>query len=233
VVHLAASISVAESMSMPKKYYDNNLDGSRRVLSWAVAQGAKHMVAASSAAIYGDVAESDIPIKVPTCTPSYSTTAPTPTTNRPPLGRTPPSAGGAAVRRQEPLRRLQVHDRRRPSRGLSYRRSNGPPTALERPSNGSLNGSLNGSPTAGTRWRSSCGNSRTSSRCAARRCASSTCTARARCEGDPREPRALAHPPMSSTHKLTVRHVCPPRQDPHNPYSGVISMFMQVRGGCA
>ena len=111
-----------------------------------------------------------------------------------------PSAGGAAVRRQEPLRRLQVHDRRRPTRGLSYRRSNGPPTALQRPSNGSLTALLTALLPAGTRWRFSCGSSRTSFRCAARRCASSTCTARARCEGDPREPRALPHPPMSSTH---------------------------------
>jgi UDP-glucose 4-epimerase len=53
VVHLAAAISVAESMSQPAKYQAINVDGSRNVLAWAAEHGARSVVSASSAAVYG------------------------------------------------------------------------------------------------------------------------------------------------------------------------------------
>eukprot|EP00656_Telonema_subtile_P028394 TRINITY_DN3081_c0_g1_i1.p1 TRINITY_DN3081_c0_g1~~TRINITY_DN3081_c0_g1_i1.p1 ORF type:complete len:400 (+),score=91.37 TRINITY_DN3081_c0_g1_i1:3-1202(+) len=57
VVHLAAAISVAESMRLPGKYYETNVDGSRAVLDMARSRwNTKMLVAASSAAIYGTTA---------------------------------------------------------------------------------------------------------------------------------------------------------------------------------
>jgi UDP-glucose 4-epimerase len=63
VVHLAAAISVAESMKMPDKYDMINVEGSMNVLKWARENGVKHVVAASSAAVYGVPKQEDIPIK--------------------------------------------------------------------------------------------------------------------------------------------------------------------------
>jgi len=53
VIHLAAAISVAESISNPKKYDKINVDGSRNVFQWALFHGVKRVVSASSAAVYG------------------------------------------------------------------------------------------------------------------------------------------------------------------------------------
>jgi len=55
IIHLAAAISVAESMSDPDKYNRTNVEGSRKVLEFAKARGVKMVVAASSAAVYGDI----------------------------------------------------------------------------------------------------------------------------------------------------------------------------------
>ncbi|KAG9392312.1 UDP-N- acetylglucosamine 4 FFFD epimerase [Carpediemonas membranifera] len=54
VVHLAAAISVIESMSNPRKYEETNVEGSRKVYEWAKSHGATTIVSASSAAVYGD-----------------------------------------------------------------------------------------------------------------------------------------------------------------------------------
>lgn len=66
VIHLAASISVAESMTHPQKYEEVNYEGSQKVLDWIYKYNSrwkgrtnrnyyiKKVVAASSAAIYGD-----------------------------------------------------------------------------------------------------------------------------------------------------------------------------------
>jgi len=54
VVHLAAKISVAESMKNPKKYKINNVDGSIAVMEWTNRRKIKRFVAASSAAVYGN-----------------------------------------------------------------------------------------------------------------------------------------------------------------------------------
>ena len=54
VYHLAAMISVPESVAKPAECAELNTEGTRRVLDAAVAAGARKIVLASSAAIYGD-----------------------------------------------------------------------------------------------------------------------------------------------------------------------------------
>lgn len=59
--HLAAPISVPESLEDPMKYWTGICVGSRRVIEWAYEMGAKTVVAASTAAVYGD--SIDVPLK--------------------------------------------------------------------------------------------------------------------------------------------------------------------------
>jgi UDP-glucose 4-epimerase len=54
VYHLAAMISVPESVAKPAECAELNTEGTRRVLTAALAAGARKVVLASSAAIYGD-----------------------------------------------------------------------------------------------------------------------------------------------------------------------------------
>jgi UDP-glucose 4-epimerase len=54
VYHLAAMISVPESVAKPAECAALNTEGTRRVLAAALAAGARKVVLASSAAIYGD-----------------------------------------------------------------------------------------------------------------------------------------------------------------------------------
>ena len=54
VYHLAAMISVPESVAKPAECAELNTEGTKRVLDAAVAAGARKVVLASSAAIYGD-----------------------------------------------------------------------------------------------------------------------------------------------------------------------------------
>lgn len=61
-MHLAAAISVAESMKLPEKYSKINVDGSRKVLDWARAHKIKNVVAASSAAVYGNPSPDKLPL---------------------------------------------------------------------------------------------------------------------------------------------------------------------------
>jgi UDP-glucose 4-epimerase len=63
VVHLAAAISVAESVIDPKKYERTNVAGSSAVYALAARRGAVAAVSASSAAVYGDPDNSLLPIK--------------------------------------------------------------------------------------------------------------------------------------------------------------------------
>jgi UDP-glucose 4-epimerase len=53
VMHFAAHISVAESMSNPLKYYGNNTCGTRTLLQASAEQGVRNFVFSSSAAVYG------------------------------------------------------------------------------------------------------------------------------------------------------------------------------------
>jgi UDP-glucose 4-epimerase len=54
LVHLAASISVPESVKDPASYYRNNVEASFRLFQAATAAGVRHVVFASSAAVYGE-----------------------------------------------------------------------------------------------------------------------------------------------------------------------------------
>jgi UDP-glucose 4-epimerase len=53
VIHLAARKDVAESTSHPLRYYRDNLDGLRSILSAAVDGGTRAVLFSSSAAVYG------------------------------------------------------------------------------------------------------------------------------------------------------------------------------------
>jgi len=54
VFHLAALVSVPESVSHPARCHEINVEGTRRVLAAAAQAGAKRFVLASSCAVYGD-----------------------------------------------------------------------------------------------------------------------------------------------------------------------------------
>ncbi len=60
MVHLAAPVSVPESLEDPEKYRAGILVGSKRCFDWAKQSGAKHIIAASTAAVYGDTDEMPI-----------------------------------------------------------------------------------------------------------------------------------------------------------------------------
>src|SRR3954447_9536810 len=53
IVHLAGKKQVAESVARPLYYYDENVEGLRRLLSAATAHGVESFVFSSSAAVYG------------------------------------------------------------------------------------------------------------------------------------------------------------------------------------
>jgi len=59
VIHLAANSLVGESMVDPLKYFDNNVHGTRVLLSSMMEYGVKHIVFSSTAATYGE------PIRIP------------------------------------------------------------------------------------------------------------------------------------------------------------------------
>lgn len=52
--HLAAPVSVEESLNNPKKYYDQILRGTANIVDWSLEQGNRDIIIASTAAIYGD-----------------------------------------------------------------------------------------------------------------------------------------------------------------------------------
>ena len=54
VIHLAARKSVAESMSDPGMYFDNNVGGSLRLLEAMSRRGVRHLVFSSSCSVYGE-----------------------------------------------------------------------------------------------------------------------------------------------------------------------------------
>jgi UDP-glucose 4-epimerase len=62
VVHLAAQASVPESLRDPQRDWAVNAEGTRIVAKAALAAGASRMLSASSAAVYGEPAEADLPL---------------------------------------------------------------------------------------------------------------------------------------------------------------------------
>lgn len=53
VMHFAGSIKVDESVSNPLKYYENNTEGSRRLIDASIKAGVKDFIFSSTAAVYG------------------------------------------------------------------------------------------------------------------------------------------------------------------------------------
>lgn len=54
VMHFASCIQVGESMTHPHKYYDNNLSATLRLLGAMAANGVRHFIFSSTAAIFGE-----------------------------------------------------------------------------------------------------------------------------------------------------------------------------------
>lgn len=65
IVHLAAQVSVAQSMEDPDYTLSVNVDGTSSVLAAAESSGVKRVLFASSAAVYGDADEMPITEKSP------------------------------------------------------------------------------------------------------------------------------------------------------------------------
>ena len=53
IIHFAGSIVVPESVTNPLKYYGNNTATSRNLIEAAIAEGVKHFIFSSTAAVYG------------------------------------------------------------------------------------------------------------------------------------------------------------------------------------
>ena len=60
VIHLAAMINIRESVKNPEKTKRNNVDGTENLLKACVENNVKNFIAASSAAVYGDLQTSEI-----------------------------------------------------------------------------------------------------------------------------------------------------------------------------
>ncbi len=75
VIHFAGLKAVGESVSVPLKYYENNISGTVVLLEAMKEAGVKNMVFSSSATVYGDASEApfreDAPLKT---TNPYGTT---------------------------------------------------------------------------------------------------------------------------------------------------------------
>jgi UDP-glucose 4-epimerase len=54
VIHFAGLKSVSESMSMPEKYYSNNVLGSRNLFEVMISNNCKNIIFSSSATVYGN-----------------------------------------------------------------------------------------------------------------------------------------------------------------------------------
>jgi len=54
VIHLAAKISVKESINFPKQIFSTNVDGTENILNSCLKHNIKNIVATSSAAVYGE-----------------------------------------------------------------------------------------------------------------------------------------------------------------------------------
>ncbi|MEC7179020.1 MAG: NAD-dependent epimerase/dehydratase family protein, partial [Candidatus Thermoplasmatota archaeon] len=65
IVHLAAQISVPESIDNPDVTLSINVDGTKSIISAAEAAGVKKIIFASSAAVYGDCETIPIPEDAP------------------------------------------------------------------------------------------------------------------------------------------------------------------------
>ncbi|MBK5961191.1 UDP-glucose 4-epimerase GalE [Rhodoplanes elegans] len=60
IIHFAASIVVPESVADPLKYYRNNTANTRSMIQCAVEGGVKHFIFSSTAAVYGNPAQTPV-----------------------------------------------------------------------------------------------------------------------------------------------------------------------------
>jgi UDP-arabinose 4-epimerase len=65
VMHFAAKSLVGESVVKPDLYYENNVTGTLRLLAALTAEGLKHLVFSSTAAVYGEATDELIPEAAP------------------------------------------------------------------------------------------------------------------------------------------------------------------------
>jgi UDP-glucose 4-epimerase len=61
IIHFAAHISMGESVANPKKYYDNNVLGTKTLVEAMLASGVNQLVFSSSAGVYGSPTKVPIP----------------------------------------------------------------------------------------------------------------------------------------------------------------------------
>lgn len=61
VLHFAAKLEVGESVTKPKLYFENNVQGSLNLIDAAAQSGCKHFIFSSSATVYGDPDQVPIP----------------------------------------------------------------------------------------------------------------------------------------------------------------------------
>jgi UDP-glucose 4-epimerase len=66
IIHFAASIVVPDSVRDPLVYYRNNTSNSRALIECAVSGGVQHFIFSSTAAVYGNPAESPVNEDAPT-----------------------------------------------------------------------------------------------------------------------------------------------------------------------
>ena len=65
IIHFAASVVVPESVSDPLRYYRNNTVNTRALIECAVNAGVSHFIFSSTAAVYGDPAQTPVPETAP------------------------------------------------------------------------------------------------------------------------------------------------------------------------
>ncbi len=66
IIHFAASVVVPDSVRDPLGYYLNNTANSRALIECAIINGVKHFIFSSTAAVYGNPAESPVSEDAPT-----------------------------------------------------------------------------------------------------------------------------------------------------------------------
>ena len=62
VIHLAAKNNVEESIKFPEQTFSTNIDGTKNILNSCVEHGIKNIIAASSAAVYGEPENTNLTI---------------------------------------------------------------------------------------------------------------------------------------------------------------------------
>lgn len=67
VIHLAAHISVEESVKNPNRYYNNNIGGTLSILKACKNSKLKNLIFSSTAAVYGEAESKNVQKKILKC----------------------------------------------------------------------------------------------------------------------------------------------------------------------